>query len=306
MHRVLAIAVVALIGGSCAPVAWAVPPQELSACRPETAWAAPDNDIRLSEDSRAAAKSEPLPESVSAQVRAIAEDFVVKIGSDAALGLDCPDLYGAIYRVDIPRGRQLYVVRLALLAGGQYKLIVFDPASRTVSAAAETVYFIEWKDTTSGGSTELPIVSFVDLYGDGQSEIVFEEQEHVGSDVDWLTYHYFAIADDLSLRQVLTRQTRSVVRLPPMTNPISAYNRRLTVLGHYRLRLDTSLSPFDEPSKAKPLGYAILGSDGPGLPFRVLSRHPVKPDYAEVLVRDDDNSEGADDDRFPAHGCEDC
>jgi hypothetical protein len=62
------------------------------------------------------------------------------------------------------------------------------------------------------------------------------------------------------------------------------YVRELTPLTPNRLRLDTFELPNPHSGERTEMGYVILASSGPGVPFHVAQRHAKDPKSFDCLV----------------------
>ncbi len=272
-------------------------------CRPERAWVVAANGAQP------VLRSERLPAPAAQRLAAIGRDYLAQVSPEGLRGHDCSALYGQIYRWMVPGNRQLFGIRLLnLTKWGEYQYFVFDPNTGAVSPSTVRLNLTDWLDENPKRRTSAPEVSVADLYRNGQKQIVIAEQKRNGNMYSVLIHHYFDLGKDLALTRMMALENEA---LQPVYGPgesVPAYKRRLTILGGNRLRIDTALGSFEPHVKATALGFAILASDGPGTPFRVVSRHPRHPEDDSALVETSWHmfSEKVDDDRFLQNGCPDC
>jgi hypothetical protein len=300
MKQILFVAILLIFGGRNAAAEDA--PPDFSGCRPEAAWVVPLGDHNP------ILQSAPLPAPVAQRLADIGGRYV-RGGVGYLLGDPCEALYGAIYRVSIKDGRQLFGIQLINVSQwGEYQYFLFDPKSDLLSPSNIRLNFINTGDRTPSKRQSAPTVSFADLYRDGHPQIVIEEHKRNGTAYSCLIRHYFEIGRDLSLERVFALETQSLKGDYGPREFVPFYKRHLTILNGYQLRIDTSLGPLDEPGPERPQGYAILASSGPGVPFHVISRHPIHADDDWALVETSRRTMTADgdDDRFLREGCPDC
>jgi len=301
MKSILFVASMLILGGR--PAAAEEGPPDLSRCHPDAAWVVPaaDHSPKL--------QPAPLPAPVAQRLADIGSYYNAPYGPGTLHGDPCEALYGSIYRFPIQEGRQLFGIRLINISQwGEYQYFVFDPRSGSISPSNVRLNLIDWNDRDPSRRDSAPTVSFADLYRDGHLQIVIAEHKRNGNAYSCLIRHYFEISRDVSLERVFALETDSLKGDYGPREFVPFYKRHLTILNGYQLRIDTSLGPLDEPGPERPQGYAILASFGPGVPFHVISRHPIHADDDWALVETSRRTMTADgdDDRFLREGCPDC
>jgi len=121
---------------------------------------------------------------------------------------------------------------------------------------------------------------------------------HNGNMYNGVIYHYFDVGPNLALKRVLARETRVLA----IDSPDKMFERELTQLSPTHLRLDTFAVSSDHLAERKELGYVILESRGPGVPFHVAQRHPKGAHPESGFVTDMDVPPGTTDDDFLREG----
>lgn len=255
------------------------------------AFVTADNDIRLANDDRPAGKPVPMPAAVADKIHAAAKRLSRRVSAEVKEGLTCGELFPATYRISLSGQRELYVSEISIYAYLNYfYLILYDPATGAVTqhpVAIDT----HWTKSF-GAKDELvkrPFVSSADLYENHHSQIVFEVRVHNGNMYNAVVYLYFAVGPDLSLRQVLARETRLI-----WNDGDHLIVRELTALSPSRLRLDNFNVARDGSPQRTELGYVILESRRPEQPFHVVRRHPVDRAKFDCLVTCMDEAPGDD------------
>jgi hypothetical protein len=240
-----------------------------------------DNDIRIDGDTRLPGKPTSIPPAVAKQLYAAATRYLAHRGPSLTNGLTCKDLFPHTYRILAPHGRELYVSDVDAADGlGFFYLTLYDPATGAVTQHPPGVSD-RWTKNFGAKDPLLkaPYVSFADLRGDRQHQVVLQERVHNGNMYNAVIYHYFDIGPNLALTPVLARETRLCA---PEGDGL--YVRHLTQLSPTRLRLDTFATTLRHPADLKELGYVILESPGPNAPFRVAERHPKDARTFDALV----------------------
>jgi hypothetical protein len=262
-----------------------------STCHPQ-ALVTPDNDMRLEGDNRPPGQAVTIPAPVLERMRISEQSLLGRLPPGTAEGLTCDDLFPHTYRISIADQRQLYVSEISIgFSISFFYLIVSDPLTGSVTRDPPRVGA---KDPQSFGAKDplvkKPFVSLADLFQNHHPQIVFEERVHNGNMYNAVVYHYFDVGPDLGLTRVLARETRLLA-----LNPEGAiFFRELTLLSANRLRLDTFelLSPHS--AQRKEMGYVILESPGPGVPFHVVEHHAKDSSHFDCLVTCQDESPGDD------------
>jgi hypothetical protein len=250
-------------------------------CRPQALVTA-DNDMRLHGDRRPPGKPVPIPPVVLQRLRGAAKSLIAKVPPGTTAGLGCNDLFPDTYRIELADQRELYVAEINVGLGISYfYLVVHDPRT---GAATRNPARIGAKSPQSFGATDplvkTPFVSSADLFQNHHPQIVFEERVHNGDMYNAVIYHYFDVGPDLALTQVLARETRLLALQPEG----AVFVRQLTPLIPERLRLDTYELPRLHSAQRNEMGYVIVESAGPGIPFRILERHPKDPKKFNCLI----------------------
>jgi hypothetical protein len=252
-----------------------------STCRPQ-ALATSDNDIRLAGDDRARGKPVVVPTVVISRLQTAATFLLSRLPAGTAEGLKCEDLFPHTYRISLAHRRQLFVAEINAGMGISYfYFIAHDPHT---GAATRTPPCVGARSSQDFGAKdplmEKPFVSSADLFQNGHPQIVFQERVHNGTLYNAVIYHYFDIGPELALTRVLARETRLAALEPEG----AIYIRELTRLTPNRLRLDTFELPRIDAAQRREMGYAILDSPGPGVPFHVAERHPKNPAIFDCLI----------------------
>jgi hypothetical protein len=277
---------------SSAPVraADSAPPNP-SLCSPKALVTA-DNDIRLDGDSRPPGKMAVIPLPVMDKLHDATRQFLANVSPGAADGLSCKELFPAVFMVAAPAHRELFIAEIHPgLGASLFFLILYEPVTREVTQDPPRVGAY-WPQIFGANDplVKKPLVSFADLFQNHSPQIVFEERVHNGNMYNAVIYHYFDVGPHLALTRVLARETR-VLALDPSER---MFNRELTQLSPTSLRLDTVAACGTDSSRREELGYVILESPGPGVPFHVTLRHPKEPDLEAGLVTNMDESPGDD------------
>jgi hypothetical protein len=186
-----------------------------STCHPR-ALVTSDNDIRLDQDDRPPGQPVKIAAPVIKRLQTAAKSLLAQLPPGTAEGMTCDDLLPHIYRVSLPKHRELFVAEIYVGLGvGYFYLIVHDP---TTGAATRNPPRIGAKYPQSFGAGDplvtKPFVSTADLFHNHQPQIVFEERVHNGTMYNAVVYHYFDIRPDLSLIRVLARETRLMALQP--------------------------------------------------------------------------------------------
>lgn len=182
----------------------------------DRAWIRADNDIQYAAD--VSGTSERVPDFVAHKLGALSaqwRDEAVKIeqnmgSAEAEILADQAFERGPVQAVKLAGGKRAYFIRFDLGHGiAELQFGVADPATGRVTGAWPTLY-MKWVGI--GAPNEFlrrPYVSLEDLDGDGDEELVVEEQVHNGNMYNAVVYRYFKIGSDLSLKQVLPLETRA-------------------------------------------------------------------------------------------------
>jgi hypothetical protein len=151
-----------------------------------------------------------------------------------------------------------------------------------------------WKDPL----LHPPLISFAELLHNRRRQIVVEQRVHNGTMYNAVVYNYFEIGSDLSLTRILAFEQRAYA--------IGAREglivRTLERAGPNRLRLASVLKLDAPPHRQQDLGFAILESSGPGVPFEVKQRHPNSGGSAAILVTYSGELGSSNDDAFLREG----
>jgi hypothetical protein len=252
-----------------------------SKCRPQALVTA-DNDMRLNGDDRPPGKPAAIPTVVITRLQNAANRLISQFPPGTTEGLACNDLSPQTYRISLPDGRHLFIAEIYVGLGiGYFYLIVHDPRTGTATINPPRIAATSSQDFGAGDPLiKKPLVSFTDLFGNHHPQIVLEERVHNGTMYNAVIYHYFDVGPDLALTRVLARETRLMALEPEG----AIYIRELTHLSPTRLRMDTFELPGPHSAQRKEMGYAILESSGPGVPFHVAQRFPKDPKSFDCLV----------------------
>jgi hypothetical protein len=222
---------------------------------------------------REAVQATALPQVVSAKIRTLVQiaytHWVVDSADRTVWPLD--RLTGSVTPIGAPHGRTLYLAEVRVPGGGPlYYPLLYDSLTHRVTPDPPFLSG-RWMDG------ELP-VSFDDLYGDGDPEVVLEQGCHNGTDFNATVRHYYHVAPNLQLQQVLWFESSALDPSTPGAERL-VIARTLTRLGPGRLREEA----FLEPGHRK-LGEAVLKAQGPGAPFRIVSRRVLDSHYDVALI----------------------
>ncbi len=268
-----------------------------SACHPQ-ALVTSYNDIRLERDDRPPGKPATIPASVIERLRNAAKVLLSQVPPGTADGVTCEDLFPNTYRISIPEHRELFVAEIYVGRGNSFfHFIVHDPRTGAVTRNPPWVG-AKWPQLFGAQDplVKKPLVSSADLFQNHHPQIVFEERVHNGTMYNAVVYHYFDVRPDLSLTRVLARETRLMALEPDD----AIFIRELSQLSPTRLRLDTFELLSPDSAQRKQMGYVVLQSAGPGIPFHVVQRDAKDLGYLNCLITCDDES--PDDDAFLREG----
>jgi hypothetical protein len=190
---------------------------------------------------------------------------------------------------------QLYVAEVHIHAIPDYfLLILYDPKTGRATRSPPRIG-ARWQQVfhTSDSFIKRPLVSSTTQLNSKRPQIIFEEIVHNGTMYNGIVYHYFEIGSDLQLAHSLAIEARAFGPLG------DGYVRQAHWLGPNRLRLSLFLQK--EGGRREPLGYSMLGRNGPGLPFRVMQQRPKPGGNPSGLIT---FCEDQIDDEFLQHGCD--
>ena len=256
--------------------------------------------MRLDDDRRPSGKKAEIPPAVLSKIRALAAQALRQIEAPEPYPGECEDLYGKIFRISAAPGLYLYAAEISPVSPIKLLfLILFNPATGALTkdppkVDVKSTQMFGWKDPL----LHQPLISFADLLANGRRQVVIEERVHNGTMYNAVVYSYFEIGSDLSLTRILAFEQKAYA--------IGAREglivRTLDRAGPNRLRL-TSLMDLDgAPHRQQNLGYVILESPGPGLPFQVKERHPKSKQRNTILVTYSGEVGSSNDDTFLREG----
>lgn len=265
-----------------------------------TATITADNDMRLDDDRRASGKTAEIPSAVLSKIRALGTQALRQIEAPDPYPGECEDLYGKIFRISAAPGLYLYAAEISPVSPIKLLfLILFAPATGALTKDppkidVKSTQMFGWKDPL----LHPPLISFAELLHNRRRQIVVEQRVHNGTMYNAVVYNYFEIGSDLSLTRILAFEQRAYA--------IGAREglivRTLERAGPNRLRLASVLKLDAPPHRQQDLGFAILESSGPGVPFEVKQRHPNSGGSAAILVTYSGELGSSNDDAFLREG----
>jgi hypothetical protein len=219
----------------------------------------------------------PVPPSVTEKIDSLVDPVYAhwKNILDEAGVYERDYFYGPVFLVTTPRGLKLYIFRQkAPFDADFFFFMLFDPRTKSVTQNPPCIY-AKWMHETD---LQKPLLSFFDLDGDGEEEIVVQEQVHNGTMYNAIVYHYYHLTADLALRPILAVETHL---LDLFTEEQGVINRTLEKLRSGQVRLDVFL---DLNSNRRKIGEVVLRSPGPGSPFEIVQRKVFDDKYAALLI----------------------
>jgi len=256
--------------------------------------------MRLDDDRRASGKTAEIPSAVLNKIRALGAHALRQIEAPDPYPGECEDLYGKIFRISAAPSLYLYAAEISPVSPIKLLfLILFDPATGALTTDppkvdVKSTQMFGWKDPL----LHQPLISFADLLHNRRRQIVVEQRVHNGTMYNAVVYNYFEIGSDLSLTRILAFEQRAYA-IGAREEQIV---RTLERAGPNRLRLASLMKPDGAPHRQQDLGYVILESPGPGLPFQVKERHPKSKESDTILVTYSDAVGSSSDDTFLREG----
>jgi len=198
--------------------------------------------------------------------------------------------FGPIFRITAPKNCYLYVFRrTGPMDSDFYFFILFDPATNRITRNPVFIYG-KWMEGDDWGSElRRPLLSFEDIYGDGELELIVEERVHNGTMYNAVVYHYYYASPDLALCPILAVETRLFdVFTWKMRGVIT---RAVRKLAKGEIRLEVTLDYQDPTPVHAELGSVILHSSQPGNPFEIVERAVIDSKYARLLITGSETDE---------------
>jgi hypothetical protein len=251
-----------------------------------------NNDFTTEERPRG--KVVPVPEPVERKIDSLVDKvyarFKRECGEECRLSKDF--FYGPIFRITAPSNLEIHVFRrMAPLGAEFFFFIVFDPVTKKITQEPAYI-FAKWMSLVSGDvELQLPLLSFDDVDGDGQKEILIRERVRNGTMYNAIVHHYYHLSADLALHHMLAVETGLNDLFTEDQD--GTINRTVQKIGRGQLRVVVDLEFAGRPSKRRNLGEFVLRNSRAGEPFRVVARKVFDPNYAEILVTASGESESA-------------
>lgn len=241
-----------------------------------------DNDFTI--DQQPGGKAVPVPAPVTRKIDSLVDVVYAQFRCDP--GEECyyprSFFYGPVFRIAGPRNLELYVFRrIAPLGAEFFFFILFDPVTKKVTSDPPYI-FAKWMGGVEGVELQKPLLSFDDVDGDGQTEIVIQEQVHNGTMYNAVVYHYYHVSADLVLHPILAVETRLLDLVTEEQGGV--ITRTLQKLKKRQLRLDVFLDLPGPASNRRKLGEVVLRNSRPGAPFLIIERRVFDTKYAGMLV----------------------
>lgn len=248
---------------------------DLTAPALETAIVRPDNDYVFNkpyedEDSKRARLPGPVRKKVcEVTLKKFLGQFYDGIKPQRYSGL-----FGPVFCIQVPDREHLLLYVYIIKGIGTYSdticLIVHDCVTDGVSP--NPVCFLgQWMyGRWPGVPIGKPFVDFNDLNLDGNSEIVFKERIHNGTDLNAVVHHYLHINSDLCLIPILRLERYSYNHYSSMKDGGDRYLIRSIEKispGKINVRLSLSADPFKQGKEE--VGYVLFESAGASSAFGV-------------------------------------
>lgn len=272
-------------------------PRDVGRCKLRAVHPA-DNDIRADQDRRLKSdRPVDLPAPVAREIlrhvsQAVKNSFSVREWIEAKQS--CSDTFSPVFELTGPAGLQLYVASRYFPIGNAVDyFLVYDPRTAAVTSSPPFT-FTKWWGTseTDNPLMKRPYVR-MDAARDGLPPLlIVEEQTHNGNVYNAAVYHYFEIAKDMSLSQVLAVEARAILFS-------ETTERKATFLTPDSVRIDVSTSL---PAKWEAKGTVLLQRGHTGEPFRVARRMPARGTSRRGLITYCDSAKNDDD--FLRVGCD--
>lgn len=238
--------------------------------------------MRLDEDRRPPGRKAPIPTAVLRLIQTLGAEALRHVEAPEPYPGECEDLYGKIFEISAAHDLRLYAFEVSPVSPIKLLfLILYDPKTGAMTndppkIDLKSTEMFGWKDPL----LHPPLISFADLLQNGRRQIIVEERVHNGTMYNAVVYNYFEIGKDLSLTRILAFEQK--------TYAIGAQEglivRSLQRTGPNQLRLTSTLGPQAAPRRRQELGYVILESSGPSVPFQVKERYPRSKDSDAILV----------------------
>lgn len=202
---------------------------------------------------------------------------------DECGGLTLSHFYGSTFRIKAPNNMYLFVFTSNYaFGGGAYHFIMFDPVTKSVTQKPPSVDN-KWIELQYSFMKK-PIISFDDLGQDGHYQLTVTEVSHYGTDANTVSYVFFEIEPDLSLKSVFKIDTE-------MNDPKSASDDRLIIstlkkLASGTLKVEKFLRIAQQ--KDQKLGEAIFGRENPLEHFRLRSKNVLDHAYEDLFMDKED------------------
>lgn len=240
------------------------------------------NDLYLDDTPNGQVSQLPAP--VVSRIRALVKTSMErwKGYGDPDFKLTGADFLGPIQRFATPYRFHLYVFRLRQPFGKDYYYFyLYNSETNTVTKAPPSIY-AKWMNMVEPSVTENPIVSFRDLDGDGNKELVVQERVHNGTMYNAIVYHDFRVRPDLTLQRMLALESQLVDLYTENEDGIII--RTTETISLNELRLIATLEGRSNTIRTERLGEAILRRAGPERPYEVVSRRVFNEKYRELIV----------------------
>lgn len=201
--------------------------------------------------------------------------------------------FGPVYLIKAPNGLAVYVLmdHTDMAYGGwSYGLILYDPKADQAGTKIEWISG-KWFQGLSKDlklfdkdqSLKKPLIAFQKNVFDDSSELVAEEYVHNGNTVSGAVYHYFFIGTDLSLKEVLELEVRSINEI----DQDSWFVRKIVKRKKSELTIEVTLEKKGEKSVV--VGSLLMKSNGAGSPFEIVNKILKNKQYKNFLYASDDD-----------------
>jgi len=155
-------------------------------CRP-AAIAPSDNDIWLVRTPHLSGLPVEIPPAVLDAIHNSAARLMeeTKQDGDRIEVKDCAEMFVGTYRIAVPHNRDLFVADIKMGWSNQFfYLFLYDPSTGAVTQRPRRVqsyWFEGLLERESKTLVQQPVISFVDLYQNGERQILIQERIHSGN-----------------------------------------------------------------------------------------------------------------------------
>ncbi len=149
--------------------------------------------------------------------------------------------------------------------GNLFCFVIYD--SKKEKIVKEPIWTsLRWVDL----SFENPFVSFEDITGDGDKEIVVQEVLHNGTETSAL-YYYYSICTDFSLKEILDLETRLTPVGDWWDEGYTSIDRK--IIGHQKNQITVEVTMKGDDKPIIDIGTMILKRDNAYSPFKIFQKN---------------------------------